>query len=56
VAGSVDTTMPPPHSERLAQALPRGRYVSLAEVGHGVPVERPHDLAAVAGEFLDGVG
>jgi len=48
--------MPPPHSERLAQALPRGRYVSLPEVGHGVPVERPHDLAAVVGEFLDGVG
>jgi 3-oxoadipate enol-lactonase len=56
VAGSVDTTMPPPHSERLAQALPRGRYVSLADVGHGVPVERPHDLAAVVGEFLVGLG
>jgi pimeloyl-ACP methyl ester carboxylesterase/carbon monoxide dehydrogenase subunit G len=56
VAGSVDTTMPPPHSERLAEALPRGRYVSLAEVGHGVPVERPHDLAAVVREFLDGQG
>ncbi len=55
VAGAADTTMPPPHSERLAEALPRGRYVSLAEVGHGVPVERPHELAAVVGEFLDGV-
>lgn len=56
VAGSVDTTMPPPHSERLAKALPRGRYVPLAEVGHGVPVERPHELAAVVGEFLAGLG
>lgn len=55
VAGAADTTMPPPHSARLADALPRGRYVSLAEAGHGVPVERPHELAALVGEFLAGV-
>ena len=55
VAGSADTTLPPAQSERLAAALPRGRYVSLEDAGHGLPLERPHELAALVGDFLDGI-
>ena len=55
VAGSADTTLPPAQSERLAAALPRGRYVSLEDAGHGLPLERPHELAALVGDFLHGV-
>lgn len=55
VAGSADFTILPRSAARLAEALPRGRYVSLAGAGHGLPVERPHDLAALVREFLDGV-
>jgi 3-oxoadipate enol-lactonase len=52
VAGAADTTIPPPHSERLAAGLPLGRLVTLPEVGHAVPVERPQELAAVVRAFL----
>ena len=56
VVGSADALLPPTESERLADGLPGGRLVSLQGAGHAVPLERPHELAALVREFVGGSG
>ena len=52
VVGSRDALLSPDESRRLAEALPGGRLVSLEGVGHALPLERPHELAALVREFV----
>jgi pimeloyl-ACP methyl ester carboxylesterase len=52
VVGSRDGLLPPEESRRLAEGLPAGRLVSLEGAGHALPLERPHELAALVREFV----
>jgi pimeloyl-ACP methyl ester carboxylesterase len=39
-------------TERMAKHLPRARFAVIEDCGHMVPLERPHDLAALLGEWV----
>lgn len=52
VVGARDGLLPPEESRRLAEGLPGGRLVSLEGTGHALPLERPHELAALVREFV----
>ncbi|MBI5514211.1 MAG: alpha/beta hydrolase [Deltaproteobacteria bacterium] len=53
VAGASDRTFLPGECRGLADALPHGRYVALAEAGHLPFVESPGAFRAVVEAFLD---
>ncbi|MGH7585529.1 MAG: alpha/beta fold hydrolase [Gemmatimonadales bacterium] len=52
VVGARDALLPTEESRRLAEGLPGGRLVSLEGAGHALPLERPHELAALVREFV----
>jgi 2-succinyl-6-hydroxy-2,4-cyclohexadiene-1-carboxylate synthase len=41
---------------RLADALPAGRFLTIADAGHAAHLERPEAAAAAVGEFLGALG
>jgi magnesium chelatase accessory protein len=48
-----DSTFSRARAERIAQLVPLGRFVQLADVGHFAHVERPETVAGVLLPFLD---
>ncbi|MFJ2875328.1 alpha/beta fold hydrolase [Streptomyces sp. NPDC087298] len=51
--GAEDRMMPPETGRRLAELLPRGRYVEIPGAGTLVPVDNP---AALVGELRRFIG
>lgn len=52
LAADDDFLVPATCSERLADALPRGRLASMAHGGHACTVTRPHDFNARVADWL----
>ncbi|WP_327399164.1 alpha/beta hydrolase [Streptomyces sp. NBC_01288] len=52
VWASEDRVMPPEHGRRLAQLLPEGRLVEVADGYTLLPLDRPAELARLIGEFV----
>jgi pimeloyl-ACP methyl ester carboxylesterase len=52
VWASQDRVMPPEHGRRLAELLPLGRLVEVADGYTLLPLDRPAELARVIGEFV----
>ena len=52
VWASEDRVMPPAHGRRLAELLPRGRLVEVADGYTLLPLDRPAELARLIGEFV----
>lgn len=52
VVGAEDTLSPPSDAVAIAQALPRGRLVQIAEAGHLTAVETPEAFNAAVAGFL----
>jgi len=46
VCGELDALTPPPFSEAMAAAAPRGRCVLVPGAGHMAPMERPREVVA----------
>ncbi|MEV0740109.1 alpha/beta hydrolase [Streptomyces sp. NPDC050549] len=55
VWASEDRVMPPEHGRRLAELLPRGRLVEVADGYTLLPLDRPAELARLIAEFADPV-
>jgi pimeloyl-ACP methyl ester carboxylesterase len=49
---SEDRVMPPEHGRRLAELLPQGRLVEIADSYTLIPIDRPAELAAAMREFV----
>jgi pimeloyl-ACP methyl ester carboxylesterase len=47
-----DRVMPPDHGRRLAELLPRGRLVEIADSYTLIPEDRPEELARLIREFV----
>jgi pimeloyl-ACP methyl ester carboxylesterase len=43
-------------TERMAKCLPHARFEVLEECGHMAPLERPHELAALLGDWIERAG
>ena len=43
-------------TERMARHLPHARFEVIEECGHMAPLEKPHELAAVLGNWLERAG
>jgi pimeloyl-ACP methyl ester carboxylesterase len=57
VVGFADDVVTPPHLGReVADAIPNGRYLQIADTGHLGFLERPEVVNAAALQFLGGVG
>jgi pimeloyl-ACP methyl ester carboxylesterase len=54
VCGEHDAITPPAECRRLAEVLPRGRYVEIAGAGHLSALERPDAFAAAVRAFAAG--
>ena len=52
VWASEDRVMPPAHGRRLAELLPQGRLVEVADGYTLLPLDRPAELARLIGEFV----
>ena len=52
VWASEDRVMPPGHGRRLAELLPQGRLVEVADGYTLLPLDQPHQLAGLIGEFV----
>ncbi|MET7486854.1 alpha/beta hydrolase [Streptomyces sp. NPDC005538] len=52
VWASEDRVMPPEHGRRLAELLPRGRLVEVADSYTLLPLDRPAELARLIAEFV----
>lgn len=52
VRGSWDLVVREPWSRRLAEAIPDGRYLAVPRGSHGLPAQKPAELAAIIREFL----
>jgi 3-oxoadipate enol-lactonase len=52
MAGNPEEERPSHWAERLAERIPRGRFVRLAELGHFGPMQDPQRVAAVIGDFF----
>jgi 2-hydroxymuconate-semialdehyde hydrolase len=50
--GECDRVSPVEVSERLVEALPRGRLAVVAGAGHWIHVDRPDEFRRLVGEFL----
>jgi pimeloyl-ACP methyl ester carboxylesterase len=46
-----DRVMPPEHGRRLAELLPHGRLVEIADSYTLIPLDQPKELARVVREF-----
>jgi pimeloyl-ACP methyl ester carboxylesterase len=55
VWASQDRVMPPEHGRRLADLLPQGRLVEVADSYTLVPLDQPAALAELIGDFIAGV-
>lgn len=55
ISGTADRLVPAARSRQLSDALNGARYVPIAGAGHLVPLERPHDVAAIVGGVMVGV-
>jgi len=47
-----DRVVPRAHAERYAELIGDARLATVADCGHALHLERPHELATVVGEFL----
>jgi pimeloyl-ACP methyl ester carboxylesterase len=52
VWASDDRVMPPEHGRRLAELLPQGRLVEVADSYTLIPLDQPAELARLVGEFV----
>ena len=52
VWASEDRVMPPEHGRRLAELLPQGRLVEIADSYTLIPVDQPAELARQIREFV----
>jgi pimeloyl-ACP methyl ester carboxylesterase len=48
-----DRVMPPEHGRRLAELLPKGRLVEVADSYTLIPLDQPVELAAAVREFTN---
>lgn len=48
-----DRVMPPEHGRRLAELLPRGRFVEIADSYTLIPADQPRELAATIRGFVE---
>ena len=53
ICGEHDAISPPAEMRALAAAIPGGDYRQIAGAGHMAPLERPLDVNAAIGEFLE---
>jgi 3-oxoadipate enol-lactonase len=53
VSGSEDTTIKPPRSKQIADAVQHGRFIVLPSAGHSSPVENPQGATAVLRDHLE---
>lgn len=53
VVGEHDVAQPPEESARLARAIPGARLEIVRGAGHLTAVERPREVSALLGDFLD---
>jgi pimeloyl-ACP methyl ester carboxylesterase len=53
VWASEDRVMPPEHGRRLAELLPHGRLVEIADSYTLIPLDQPAQLAAAIAAFAD---
>jgi pimeloyl-ACP methyl ester carboxylesterase len=49
---SEDRVMPPEHGRRLAELLPQGRLVEIADSYTLIPLDQPGELAGAMREFV----
>jgi 3-oxoadipate enol-lactonase len=56
LGGADDMISPPDEMQRLAEAIPGGRFVSIPEAGHLAPLENPEPANAAILEFLQALG
>ena len=56
VAGAEDHTYPPDHSQRIADAIEKAKYILMEQTGHVHAVERPDAVNEVIGAHLQAVG
>ena len=52
VSGKEDHTLPPIHSQRIAEHLPGARHVEISGAAHLVPLERPDEANSLILDFL----
>ena len=52
IAGSQDVVYPAPHSEAVAEAAPKGRFVVIDRAGHSVALEQPDAVNAAIRAFI----
>jgi len=43
-------------TERMAEYLPQSRFEVIEDCGHMAPLERPHELAAMLGNWIERSG
>lgn len=55
LAGECDALSPPAEMRRIAEAIPRARFVEIPAAGHLTPMEQPAEFNAAVLEFLDGI-
>ncbi|HEY7968075.1 MAG TPA: alpha/beta fold hydrolase [Solirubrobacteraceae bacterium] len=48
-----DRVVPRAHAERYVELIPDARLLTIPECGHALALERPGEVAAAIGEFLD---
>lgn len=53
--GSEDKMVPPQAGRALAKQIPGARFEAVPEAGHMVMLEQPERVAALLGEFLEGI-
>ncbi|HUF54897.1 MAG TPA: alpha/beta hydrolase [Dehalococcoidia bacterium] len=52
IRGEHDGLIPAEHAKAYAEGIRGAKYVSLPDVAHMIPLEKPTELATIAGEFL----
>ncbi|MCU0539848.1 MAG: alpha/beta hydrolase [Desulfobacterales bacterium] len=56
VSAEDDRLTPPKYAEFLVQHIPGSSRVHIADAGHFVPIEKPHEVNAALARFLDAHG
>ena len=54
MAGALDAATPAPLVRRLAEAIPRAKFVEIAECGHCPQLEKPETFVKIVEEFAGG--
>jgi 3-oxoadipate enol-lactonase len=54
IRGSEDASTPLPRMQAMAELLPKGRFVSMQDVGHFAPMQEPGNFANLIRNFVAG--